>query len=300
MPGGACRPHSLAPVIRTLLSRYRFIATALAVVFIASGCAWLGEKQGELIFSPVKGNWRGAQASPGFAEQWIPVGGNGDQLHAYWVESKDPQAPVLLYLHGARWNLSGSTSRIQRWRDLGFSVLAVDYRGFGQSTDVAPSEQLSYEDAQAAFDHLGKLAPGKPRFIVGHSLGGAIAVDLAVRNPDASGLVIEATFTSVREMIATQRWWYTPVTFLLTQEFDSRSKIGSLKMPVMVVHGTEDRIVPYEMGEKLYELAPQPKRFIRVEGGSHHNLSAAAFDEYRRTLAELFRVAPISVQAGGS
>jgi pimeloyl-ACP methyl ester carboxylesterase len=284
--------------MRTFLRRYRFPAAALAVLLVGSGCAWLGEKQGELIFSPVKGNWRGTTAGPGYADQWIPVGANGDRLHAYWVEAKDPRAPVMLYLHGARWNLSGSTGRIARWRDLGFSVLAIDYRGFGQSTDVPPSEQLSYEDAQAAWDHLGTLAPGKPRYIVGHSLGGAIAVDLAVRNPQASGLVIEATFTSVREMIASQRWWYTPATFLLTQEFDSLSKIGRVKMPVMVVHGTEDRVVPYEMGEKLYELAPAPKRFIRVEGGSHHNLSGAAFDDYRRTLAELFRPGFATVQAG--
>jgi alpha-beta hydrolase superfamily lysophospholipase len=282
------------------LLRYRYLAAAFAVVLVGSGCAWLGEKQGELIFSPVKGDWRGAPSSPGYAEHWIPVGGNGGQLHAWWVESRNPQAPVMLYLHGARWNLSGSTSRIARWRDLGFSVLAIDYRGFGQSTDVPPSEQLSYEDAQSAWNYLAKLAPGKRRFIVGHSLGGAIAVDLAVRNPEASGLVVEATFTSVREMIATQRWWYAPVGFLLTQEFDSRSKIGSVRMPVMVVHGTEDRVVPYEMGEHLYEAAPEPKRFIRVEGGSHHNLSAAAFEEYRRTLAELFQVKLPSVQAGGS
>ena len=288
----------MAPVIRKLLRSYRFLAAALAVLLVASGCAWLGEKQGELIFSPVKGNWRGAPVNPGYAEQWIPVGSNGDRLHAYWVESRNPQAPVMLYLHGARWNLSGSTGRIARWRDLGFSVLAIDYRGFGESTDVPPSEQNSYEDAQAAWAWLGRLAPGKPRYIVGHSLGGAIAVDLAVRHPDASGLVVEATFTSVREMIATQRWWYTPATFLLTQEFDSRAKIGLVKMPVLVVHGTEDRVVPYEMGEQLFELAPQPKRFIRVEGGSHHNLSAAAFDEYRRTLAELFRVNFATVQLG--
>lgn len=284
--------------MRPFPRRYRLLAAVFTVVLVASGCAWLGEKQGELIFSPTRGNWRGAPASAGYAEHTIPVGANGDQLHAYWAQARNPDAPVMLYLHGARWNLSGSTSRIARWRDLGFSVLAIDYRGFGQSTDVSPSEQLSYEDAQAAYGYLGKLAPGKPRYIVGHSLGGAIAVDLAVRNPQASGLVVEATFTSVREMIATQRWWWSPATFLLTQEFDNQAKIGSLRMPIMIVHGTEDRIVPFEMGEKLYELAPQPKRFIRVEGGSHHNLSYAAFEEYRRTLTELFRVNLGTAQVG--
>src|SRR6185369_17712585 len=88
----------------------------------------------------------------------------------------------------------------------GFAVLAVDYRGFGQSSDATPTEAVAYEDAEAAWDYLAKLAPGRARYVVGHSLGGAIATELARRHPDAAGLVLEATFTSVADMINEPPW----------------------------------------------------------------------------------------------
>jgi len=216
--------------------------------------------------------------------------GSGQQLHAWWLQAPDPRAPVVLYLHGARWNLTGSVSRIERWRSLGFAVLAVDYRGFGQSTDVAPTEAYAYEDAEAAWDYLAKIAPGRPRYIVGHSLGGAIATELARRRADASGLVLEATFTSVRDMIEQSPWGFLPVGLILTQQFDTLAKIPEVHVPVLIAHGTRDSIVPIAMGERLYEAARAPKRFIRVDGAGHHNLSGAAFDQYRAALAELFGV----------
>ena len=256
---------------------------------LIGGCAYLAEKQGELFFRPSKGEWRGfSGAGYKYDEHWVPVADGTQKLHAWWLRSADANAPVVLYLHGARWNLTGSATRIDRWRQLGFSVFAVDYRGFGKSADVAPSEAYAYEDAEAAWDYLAKLAPGRPRFIVGHSLGGAIAVELARRRPDAAGLVLEATFTSVRDMIDQSPWGFLPVDLILTQKFDTLSKIGEVKMPVLVTHGTRDSVVPIEMSERLYNAAHSPKKFIKVEGAGHHNLSGAGFDQYRRALAELF------------
>jgi pimeloyl-ACP methyl ester carboxylesterase len=196
----------------------------------------------------------------------------------------------MLYLHGARWNLTGSVTRIERWRQLGFAVLAVDYRGFGKSTDVAPTEAYAYEDAEAAYDYLAKVAPGHKRYIVGHSLGGAIATELARRKPDAAGVVLEATFTSVQGMIDQSSWGFLPVSFILTQRFDTLSKIGELRMPVLIAHGTSDSIVPFHMGEQLYEATRAPKRFVKVDGAGHHNLSGAGFGEYRKAIRELFGV----------
>ena len=180
-------------------------------------------------------------------------------------------------------------TRIDRWKKLGYSVLAVDYRGFGQSTDISPTEEHAYEDAEAAWTYLGRLAPGRKRLLVGHSLGGAIAVELARRHPEASGLVLEATFTSMRDMIEHTPWGFLPVGLILTQNFDALAKIGEVKVPVLITHGTRDSIVPVEMGERLYAAANAPKRFIRVEGAGHHNLSGVAFDQYRQALADLFR-----------
>lgn len=254
----------------------------------AGGCAYVSEKQGEWIFRPYKGEWRGYSAERyRFDEHWIPVAGD-HRLHAWWVPHDNPAAPVVLYLHGARWNLTGSVTRIDRWRQLGFAVLAVDYRGFGKSTDIAPSEASAYEDAEAAWAYLKALAPARPRYVVGHSLGGAIAAELARRHSDASGLVLEATFTSVRDMIDQSPWGFLPVGLILTQRFDTLAKVGELRMPVLVTHGTEDTIVPVAMGERLYEAARGPKRFIKVEGAGHHNLSGVAFDRYREAIKELF------------
>jgi alpha-beta hydrolase superfamily lysophospholipase len=277
-------------VPRPLRAKVAAKGAALAfAALVVGGCAYLSEKQGELIFRPSKDAWRGFNgANYPYEEQWITVG--DQRLNAWWMRSDTPNAPVMLYLHGARWNLTGSVSRIERWRKLGFSVLAVDYRGFGKSSDIAPTESYAYDDAEAAWDHLAKLAPGKPRYIVGHSLGGAIAVELARRRPDAAGLVLEATFTSVRDMVDTSKWGFLPVGLILTQKFDVLSKIGDVKMPVLVTHGTRDSIVPVEMGERLYNAANAPKKFIKVEGAGHHNLSGAAFDEYRSALRELFKL----------
>ena len=272
------------------MQRVARITAVAAVLVLAGGCAYLSEKQGEFIFRPSKQAWRGVNgADRGFQEHWIAVG-TQQKLHAWWLEGNAPDSPAVLYLHGARWNLTGSVSRIERWRDLGFAVLAVDYRGFGESSDVAPTEALAYEDAEAAWDYLARMAPGRKRYIVGHSLGGAIATELARRRDDASGLVLEATFTSVRDMIDQSPWGFLPVGLILTQNFDTLSKIGEVKVPVLITHGTRDSIVPVQMGERLYEAAKAPKRFLRVEGAGHHNLSGAAFAQYQAALADLFGV----------
>ena len=283
-------PPGFPATLRAYQNFLKRFALVLAAVLIG-GCAYLAERQGELIFRPSKGEWRGfSGADYAFEEHWVAIGDGTQKLHAWWLKSDHPNAPVVLYLHGARWNLTGSVTRIDRWRRLGFSVFAVDYRGFGKSADVAPTEAFAYDDAEAAWDYLAKLAPGRQRFIVGHSLGGAIAVELARRRPDAAGLVLEATFTSVRDMIERSPWGFLPVGLILTQKFDALSKIGEVKMPVLVTHGTRDSIVPFEMGERLYKAAHSPKKFIKVEGAGHHNLSGAAFDEYRQALTELFKL----------
>jgi hypothetical protein len=288
--GGPSPSHAVSRSYRIPLSLSRVALAGAALLF--AGCAYLThEKQGELIFRPSKDVWWGFNAANySIDEHWIHVGSTDQRLHAWWLPAEDPKAPVVLYLHGARWNLTGSVTRIDRWKRLGFSVLAVDYRGFGKSTDVAPTEALAYEDAEAAWDYLAALAPGRQRFIVGHSLGGAIATELARRRPDASGLVLEATFTSVRDMISHSKWGFLPVGLILNQEFNALEKIAEVKVPVLVTHGTRDSIVPFEMGERLYEAARSPKRFIKVEGAGHHNLSGTAFDQYRAALQDLFKV----------
>ena len=171
---------------------------------------------------------------------------------------------------------------------LGFSVLAIDYRGFGRSGPELPSEQSVYEDARAAWAWLARQHPNRPRYIFGHSLGGAIAVQLASEVDDARGLIVEGTFPSIAQVFRTMKWGWLPVTPFITQRFDSAGKIGRVSVPVLVVHGSRDRLIPAELGRALYERANAPKRFVLVDGGTHYSTHALGQPQYREALKELF------------
>ena len=266
---------------------FKFIGIALAIILI-TGCAFIETKQGEWIFRPVQGEWRGySSANAAFEERWITVNAT-EKLHAWYAPAADTNAPVLLYLHGARWNMTGSSTRIPRWNKMGFSVLAIDYRGFGQSSPRTPSEASANEDAKLAWEYMKTIAPNNKRFIFGHSLGGAIATKLALANPEADGLILEGTFTSIPDMMKEMKWGFLPVGFLVTQRFDTLDSIHEIKMPILFAHGTSDDIVPFSMSERLFAAAKSPKRFFRAEGGNHHNLTANYFDEYSRAVKEHF------------
>jgi hypothetical protein len=262
-----------------------------------TGCALLDAKQREWVFQPSTRTWsNGLAAAEGMHDVWIEfdsqVSGERARLHALWLPQRRADAPTLLYLHGARWDVRGSAPRMRRLHELGFAVLGVDYRGFGRSAaGELPSETMAYEDARAAWHWLAREgAPRSRRFAFGHSLGGAIAVDLAAGVDDLSGLIVEGSFTSLRDLLATFRWGWLPVGPLLTQRFEAAARMPRVRAPVLVVHGSEDRLVPPEIGRALYESAPAPKRFVLVEGGSHHNTNYVGLDQYRVAVKELFGV----------
>jgi alpha-beta hydrolase superfamily lysophospholipase len=260
---------------------------------LLAGCATLDEKQREWIFQPSDRTWSGGlAAAQGMDEVWIPFRsaetGQDVKLHGLWLPQARADAPVLLYLHGARWDVRGSAHRMRRMHALGFAVLGVDYRGFGQSTQALPSEDLAHEDARAAWQWLAQQQPKAPRYLFGHSLGGAIAVRLATEAPDLAGLMLEGSFTSIPDVVRHFKYGWLPVGPLITQRFDAASRIGQVKVPVLVVHGSADRLIPPALGQALYERAPQPKRFVLVEGGSHHNTNSLGQDQYRAAVASLF------------
>ena len=220
------------------------------------------------------------------AESGAPV-----KLHGLWLpRGDDPKAPVLLYLHGAGRSIDDSTYRIEHMRELGFSVLAIDYRGWGRSTNELPSERAVYEDARAAWAWLAKNQPERPRYLFGHSLGGAIAIQLATEVPDARGLIVEGTFTSIPDVFESMRWGWLPIGPLITQRFDSIAKIDKVKAPILVVHGTRDGLIRPALARTLYERAPEPKRFVLVEGGTHYSTNAMADGAYRQALKDLFGI----------
>jgi uncharacterized protein len=207
-------------------------------------------------------------------------------------------SPVLLYLHGARYNVTGSAPRMRRLQELGFSVLAIDYRGFGKSTNKLPSETSAYEDARAAWDWLAKKFPDNPRYIFGHSLGGSIAIHLASEVGDEKGTIVESTFTSIADVVKSTEWGWVPLSMLLTQRFEAVGKVGQIGSPLLVMHGDSDRLILPDLGKRLYEAAAEPKRFVLVKGGSHHNTNLMGQAQLRTALGELMNIkAPDSITA---
>lgn len=291
------------------VSRFAAAAlVALATVAAGTGCAYLETKQRELIFRPV----RDVQTTPAdrgmaYEDVWIKVadaGGGEAKVHGWFIPApastgeRDDRAgvpaaapPTVLYLHGVRWSLSNHLFRIARWHRMGFAVLAIDYRGFGRSDGELPSEAQTYADAQAAWNYLKARVPDPSRrFVYGHSLGGAVAVDLAMRNSDVAGLVVESSFTSMQAMAELQGYGFLPVGLVLTERYDSLAKIGAVRVPVLFVHGTGDRFVPPAMSESLYAAANEPKRLVLVEGASHSNVSGHDYERYAAAVRELVAI----------
>ena len=191
---------------------------------------------------------------------------------------------VVLYLHGNGSNVGANVEHANRFHRLGLSVFLIDYRGYGNSRGDFPSESQVYEDAQLAWDYLVKQRGIHPSqiYIYGHSLGGAIAIDLAVRHPEAAGLIVEGSFTSALAMVDFQAGVYRvfPIDLLLTQRFDSLAKVDRLQMPVLFIHGTADNVVPAQMSKKLFDAAPEPKQLYMVPDGGHNNTAQIGGAEY--------------------
>jgi uncharacterized protein len=279
-----------------MLMKRRLLFTAVALATLLTvGCSSLDARQREWIFQPSDNAWGGsASEAEGMQDVWIPfhseVTDEDSRLHGLWLAAdKHPDSgPVLLYLHGARWNVEGSAPRIRRMQELGFSVLAIDYRGFGKSSPALPSEEMAYEDARAAWSWLAARYGARPRYVFGHSLGGAIAIDLASRVQDEQGVIVEGTFTSIADVASSLKWGWLPLAPLITQHFDSLHKVAKVHAPLLVVHGAEDNLIHSELGRRLYEAATGRKKFMLVEGGSHFSTMAVGQAQYREALAQFF------------
>jgi len=215
----------------------------------------------------------------------LPIG-TTEQLYGWWLPAPN-SSRVLLYLHGNGGNIGANAEHAARLQRLGFSVLLLDYRGYGKSMGGFPNEAQVYADAQRSWEYLVQTRQIAPQQITiyGHSLGGAIASDLAQKHPEAAGLIVESSFTSMLAMTTRQSWTrFFPVDWLLHQRFDSLAKIPKLQMPVLLIHGTADSIIPFAMGQALWAAAPEPKRLLLIPGGEHNNDAQTAPILYQKAV----------------
>jgi alpha-beta hydrolase superfamily lysophospholipase len=286
--------RAVSPLRRELRWFLHVGVVALLLAALSTGCAVLDLHQRAWIFQPSNESWgTSALAARGLEDVWIDFDSAQDRkparLHGLLVEQGGGSpAPLLLYLHGAHFNVASSAQRMRRLGGLGFAVLGIDYRGFGRSSPGLPSEALACEDARAAWDWLGERFPGRPRYLYGHSLGGAIATELAARVDDVAGLIVESSFTSIPDVVSTFRWGWLPLAPFITQRFDAAAAMASVEAPVIVLHGSDDALIPAALGHALYERARGPKRWILVAGGSHHTANVLGAAQVQEAMHELF------------
>ncbi|MFZ4639783.1 MAG: alpha/beta hydrolase [Nodosilinea sp.] len=285
------------------LVQFLMIFLAVASLLYLGLCAWLWWGQRWLMFLPAAN----LDTTPGdrgwtYETVAIPVLGGG-HLQGWWLKGEPTVPLTFLYLHGNTGNMATSLDRVDLLRSLGASVLTIDYRGYGQSSGPFASESRLYDDALAAYQFLYQEQGINPKNLViyGHSLGGAIGLELATRVGTIAALIVESSFTSMADMVALSAYnrWF-PVRWLVNQHFPSLARVGQLKLPVFYIHGLGDRYIPAAMSDRLYQATPGPKELWLVPGESdndlHNTLVNWVREDFKKRLGDfLGRYAPLSL-----
>ncbi len=280
----------------------------LGAATYTGACLYLHFNQRELLYNPRRELRQlpdGEKFGLPFEELSIPVA-PGSHLHSWWIPAPNPAAPyqilegepvnvvdgtkTLLYFYGRSGNKSSGTPlhRATAMHQLGFSILMTDYRGFGASDGEGPSEAQMYEDSEIAWRYLTETRGIHPSDIViyGESMGGAVAINLASRHPEAQALIAQSTFTSMTAAVRQNPLFQMlPLELILTDKFDSITKVPQLTLPSLFIHGTDDVIVSSLMAEQLYAAAPEPKQLHLVPGAGHFGLYKPGKDSYLRAIA---------------
>jgi len=255
----------------------------LVLVGYAAGLIVLYVFQRQLLYLPQRRPISPAAAGFPEAEEVLLETSDGERVIA-WHVPPCPGQPLVIYFHG---NAETIANRVDRHRALiatGAGLLAVSYRGYMGSTG-RPTEAGLLRDADAAYAFAAARAPAERIVLWGHSLGSGVAVALAARRP-VGKLVLEAPFSSTAD-VAQRMFPLVPVRRLMHDQFRSDQRIGAVKASILILHGARDLIVPIGLGERLYRLAGEPKRFARYPQGGHDDLDAyGAGIEARRFICE--------------
>lgn len=293
--------------------RFLIVVTLLLLAYL-SVCLFLFFRQRELIYRPNSKLALLPNASAfnlPYQDVWIPIAHSQSRLHAWWIPAPSrqekfallPNEPLniltapktMLYLCGVGRNMGDYNylARVSAFRQLGFSVLVFDYRGYGLSQGSFPNELQVYEDSQAAWNYLRDIRriPAQQIVIYGESLGGAIALDLAIKHPDAGGLIMQSSFTSMAEVIQHRKVLQIfPIDLLLTEKFNSFSKVRSLRIPVLFLHGQADSVVPFEMSQQLYNAASEPKQLSLIPDADHVRIYQPGNHSYLKAIQQFVKL----------
>jgi len=244
----------------------RILIWAIALILFF----WVGGRWTErrMVFAPSSGWYEDLSVTSRPAEERRIQSENGVELSAIWFPSPWPKG-VLLYCHGNAGNLSHRRHVVETWRDkLGYSVLLFDYQGYGRSGGKT-SEDALYADTLAAYHEAKELAGMEP-VVAGRSLGTVPAIWLSARKP-VRGLYLDSPLSSAEEM-AKQLLPIPGIGFILSVRLDNLSEVKKISCPLFIVHGEQDRIIPLEQGQKVYDAAPGVKRFVEAKGQGHNEV----------------------------
>lgn len=269
----------------------RFVRRLLMVALLTylGVCVFINFVQSRLIYFPSR-DYHSTPADIGLDYEDLRLTtGDGVKIAAWYVPF--PQAAgTIIFCHGNAGNMADRLRTIKQLNSFGCHVLIFDYRGYGRS-EGSPTEEGTYLDAQAAWDYVTSVrGEASDRVILfGRSLGGAVAIDLADRcdHTGPAALIVESTFTSLVD-IGRLHYPALPVSWLLRYRYDSIEKVGGLHCPKLFFHGTDDTLVPFTNGRRLFDAAAEPKLFVETPGD--HN--TAGFDyapEYAARLASFIQ-----------
>ncbi len=206
------------------------------------------------------------------------------QLHGWYISHPEARGQILM-CHGNAGNVGDRLELLSLLHErVPAHLFIFDYRGYGRS-DGRPSEKGVYEDAVAAFDWLQRETPDLPIMVHGHSLGAAVAVDLATRRP-VDGLLLESPFSNAKDM-ARLMFGKLPMHWLSSMQWANDVKIKDLRMPKIFLHGSQDVTIPIDLGKKLFHSAPSPKEFVAIDGADHNNLYVADDQAYFSAFSRL-------------
>ncbi len=252
------------------------VAVALVVFSGITVAMYLGQRR--LMYFPETFRMPPAAAGLPQAQEVTLDTADGERIIAWHIPPRETK-PIVIYFHG---NGGSLRIRVERFRAIiadGAGLLAVSYRGYGGSTG-APTENGLLADAETAYAFA--RAHYTPEHIVlwGESLGSGVAIALATKRSVAR-LVLESPFTSAAD-IGASVYWFLPVRLLMKDQFRSDLRISQVRAPVLILHGTNDAVVPLAFGERLFALANEPKRFERIPGGGHVDLDAYGAQDVTR------------------
>jgi len=253
------------------------IAIAAALIFWTIALMIFEDK---FIYFPEKypkGAYDQASSIPNLRDCWVTAE-DGVKLHGWFAPAESAKATLVLS-HGNGGNISYRYLLMRSLLRHKYNVLMYDYRGYGRS-EGTPGEEGIYRDGRAFLDYAAKLPEVDPKRIIlwGTSLGGAVATDVATHRT-AAGLILESTFSSGKD-IAHILYPFLPIGTFMHSSFNSIDKIKTLHLPLLVMHGSHDEIIPIGLGRRLYAAANEPKEFYEIVGAGHNDTFFVGGEEY--------------------